>query len=170
MRTLIIGLSAILVGLAAGGAQADDAEARLELARETMALTGAEGLAEQMLDMMMPTMAPAIRQQYPDASDAQVAEALDRISSAMREASPELVDGGAQVYADMFTADELEAINAFYRTPAGARLVELMPELTRRSSLVGQRVATRVMITINPEIQAIMSAEADEAGAAEPAP
>lgn len=170
MERLIIGLSAIFVFFAAGGAQADDAETRLELARETMALTGAEGLAEQMLDMMMPTMTPAIRQQYPDASDAQVAEALDLISTAMREASPELVDGGAQVYAEMFTAEELQAINAFYRTPAGARLVELMPELTRRSGLVGQRVATRVMITINPKVQAIMTAEADGADAAETAP
>lgn len=163
MQRLISGLGALLVLAATSGAQAEEAEDRLDLARETMVLTGAEGMASQMLDLMMPTMGPAIRQQYPDASDAQVAAALALIAEAFREASPEMVDGAAQIYAEMFTAQELEAINAFYRTPAGAKLVELMPELTQRSNLVGQRAATRVMVTINPQIEALMAEEPEPA-------
>ena len=161
MLKALTALAGALVLASAAGAQEENAQARLDLARETMALTGADGMVNQMLDMMMPTMRPALMQQYPDATDAQIAEAIDLIRDAFREASPELVDGGAQVYADLFTVEELEAINAFYRTPAGAKLVELLPEVTERSNLIGQRVATRVMMGVNPQINAIMQAGAD---------
>lgn len=142
--------------------EAADAETRMELARETMRLSGGEGILTQMLDLMMPTLRPALMQQYPEASDDQVSRAMDVIAKAFRDASPELLEASARVYAENFTAQEIEAINDFYRTPVGAKLTELLPTISQEASLAGQRMATRAMMEINPQVRAIMTEEAGE--------
>jgi hypothetical protein len=43
------------------------------------------------------------------------------------------------IYFDAFNEEELKEILAFYRTPAGRKLVEKMPELTSKSVQLGVR-------------------------------
>lgn len=159
MFKILTGLAAAFF-LASTACAQDDYEARMALAQETMQLSGADGMVTQMLDMMMPTMEPALRQQYPGADDAQVQAALDLIAGAFNAAAPEMVEASAQVYAENFTAEELAAINAFYRTQAGEKLTELLPVITQETSLVGQRIGMRVMQSINPRVVEIMAGDA----------
>lgn len=58
---------------------------------------------------------------------------------------PDLV----RVYALTYTEDELRQLTAFYQTPLGRRLLETMPEVSRRSTEFTQR---RVMEHM-PELQ-----------------
>ncbi len=64
------------------------------------------------------------------------------------------------LYADTFTDDELKAIIAFYKTPAGQAFIAKQPELMKRSMEVSQRVMIRLM----PKIKAM----ADEVKAKSP--
>ena len=43
-----------------------------------------------------------------------------------------------QVYRENFTQDEIDAINAFYRTPAGQAVIEKMPASTQRAAQLMQ--------------------------------
>ncbi len=46
------------------------------------------------------------------------------------------------VYLRLFTLEEVEEINRFYRTPTGAKLIELLPTLTREAASAGEQLAS----------------------------
>ena len=66
-----------------------------------------------------------------------------------------------RAYADQFTEDEIRAITAFYRTPAGARFVERTPELT---TAIQQATMGRMM-GLMPELMQRLMEAAEEAEA-----
>ena len=49
-----------------------------------------------------------------------------------------MVDAVATVYASNFSVDELHQIEAFYRQPAGQKLLQKAPALAQQSNQVGQ--------------------------------
>jgi uncharacterized protein len=49
-----------------------------------------------------------------------------------------MVDAAATVYANNFTADELREIDALYRRPAGQKLLQKSPAITRQIEQIGQ--------------------------------
>jgi hypothetical protein len=49
-----------------------------------------------------------------------------------------MVDAAATVYANNFTVDELREIEAFYRRPAGQKLLQRSQAITRQSEQIGQ--------------------------------
>lgn len=56
----------------------------------------------------------------------------------------------AQIYVDVFTENELEAVLAFYRSPVGEKMLTKMPELMQRSMAISQAQVTALM----PRIEA----------------
>lgn len=89
------------------------------------------------------------------------AQILDLIQSRMSwdALKPEMVNA----YAELFTAKELDDLIAFYKTPAGQKLVEKMPALNAKASQISQR---RVMELL-PQIQKLA---AESAAKAAPSP
>ena len=69
-----------------------------------------------------------------------------------------LKDEMAAIYAAKFTIDELKAITAFYKTPAGRKLALMAPELSKRGAELG---AQRVQLHIS-ELQSMIAAKAAE--------
>lgn len=51
-----------------------------------------------------------------------------------------LKDPYADLYARQFTEDELRAMTAFYRSPAGQKLARSTPQLMREGAQLGERV------------------------------
>lgn len=49
----------------------------------------------------------------------------------------------AEIYAEAFTAAELDSIASFYRTPAGRKMVRLQPELFRKGAELGQEIGAQ---------------------------
>jgi len=64
-------------------------------------------------------------------------------------------DPMAELYADSFTAEEMRAIAAFYRTPAGAKSLKLAPKLMQEGAALGERL----MMENIGELQANIAAE-----------
>lgn len=134
-----------------------DMEARLAAAERTMELSGGADMGQQMMAMMMPSIEPSLRAQYGSASDAQVAEAMGLIGDTLNNLFPEIMTESARAYADTFTLEELEAINAFYETETGRKLVRTIPELMDRVGRISQQSAIEAMQEIQPQIDAIMT-------------
>ena len=156
MIRLVLIASAVLLCVSPAFAQ-DNMDQRMEAARQTMALTGAETLSTDMMDAMMPTIVPALRQQYPDATEQQLESAMAVISEAMLSTGPEIIEASARAYAARFTLEELEEINAFYETETGAKMMSVMPELMQEGMQAGQRIAVQTMTRIQPQVDAIMA-------------
>lgn len=75
------------------------------------------------------------------------------------DVEPEFV----QLYRDLFSANEVEALTAWYRTPIGERFREVQPELQRRSMEIGQRMVMEHQAELQTMIQ-----EAIQGGALAP--
>jgi hypothetical protein len=89
-----------------------------------------------------------------------VTDYLDRrivIGEALRSTGPEMMEATAALYAERFTAAELEAINAFYQTDAGRKTITLLPELMQQGAMMGQQLSVQAMTDIQPRIDAIMT-------------
>ena len=54
-----------------------------------------------------------------------------------------MIDGAAALYARSFSADELRAIEAFYRSPAGQKYLEKSRDLVRASQQIGDEVSRK---------------------------
>ena len=67
-----------------------------------------------------------------------------------------LKDDMAKVYANNYTAQELNEINAFYKTPVGQKTVELMPKIATEGMQVGQAKVAAHMGELQEMIQAEM--------------
>lgn len=68
--------------------------------------------------------------------------------------APELT----KLYAANFTEDELKAMSAFYRTPAGKKTLQKLPELTQRSAMIGAQLGQ----AHSEELKALMTARSEE--------
>lgn len=158
LRVLICACAMVVPAQAALAQEASD-EAREALALEMVELSGAAAMAQQGFTMMLPSLAPALREQYPDATPQQIDQALTLIGGAFEDATPQIMTAAASHYAAAFTSEELEAINAFYRSEVGAKLIEAQPVLTQQTAMSAQMIGAQAMQAIEPEVQAIFASD-----------
>jgi hypothetical protein len=156
IRLLVLVAMMALSGVLAG----QDMTEREQLALEVVELTNADSVAgqigAQMRSMMMRDIESRIRC---DAMRPAVEEAVDEMTEVFAE-TLNSVDFRARmvvVYAETFSEDELREIAAFYRSEAGRRLVEAMPELMRRSMTLGEDL----MATMQSRLEETMNRHAE---------
>ena len=156
-------------------AEESDAEKRLNLAREMFELSQVEQLVDQMTAQMAPMQLPIMKAALPEGAltDAQLEELVRKTSEIMAEelrpAMASLISQMAPIYADVLSLEELEAIVAFYKSPAGVALTEKQPEIVRRSTNVSiewaQETMPTVMARAKPRLDAMMEEMRAEASA-----
>jgi hypothetical protein len=91
----------------------------------------------------------------------------DRFLARAEQDVDSLIAPTVQDYTRYFSRDDLRALIAFYKTPAGQRAVLVAPIIGANASLVGQRWGQRVGMEIGAEL--MNGAGADGSGAAKPA-
>ena len=96
---------------------------------ELLEITDTSALSSQTLE----TTVAQFRQLMPDVPD----EYWDRFLAKVDY--EELNQLMVPIYAEHFTLAEIDAMVAFYRTPAGQTIIEKMPLVLEDSTLVGQR-------------------------------
>jgi hypothetical protein len=65
-----------------------------------------------------------------------------------------------KLYAENFTEEEIDAMTAFYKSPAGVSMIAKTPELTRQSTALAQKK----MLDLLPQIQQMIQDYASTAG------
>lgn len=129
IRTTVV-LALALVGAAPAHADepATPRDAKLADIKKLMVMTGAAQLGQQVMDQLI----PSFKASMPGVSDQFWGDFAG-------EAHPEaLVEDVARIYDKHLTAEEVKAIIAFYETPAGQKLVSMLPAVTQESMVVGQ--------------------------------
>ena len=100
-----------------------------QVAHELLRVTGAGELGIRMINQMIDVR----RRTLPDVPD-------KFWQDFMAEVNPDDLNRlVVPVYARHFTAEEMESMIAFYRTPAGQKLVSKLPVITEESMAVGRR-------------------------------
>jgi uncharacterized protein len=130
-------------------AQAPDA-ARLSAAREMMEVAG---VAKQF-DELMPLLAQQLSQSFvaiaPEKAE-EIRQVFAQLPAKFIDRKGELIDEVAILYARELSVEELAAVSAFYKSPAGARLLAVQPQIARQSMALGQQWGARIGREIEQE-------------------
>jgi hypothetical protein len=107
---------------------------------------------------MMPAMLAAFRRQSPNLPEETYKLVEQMLSDEMRKELPQMTIINAQIYANHFTLDELKAIDAFYQTPAGQKIVSETPKIFRETvpfgALWGRQAAQAAMQRVIEQLRA----------------
>lgn len=134
---------ALLLALLVLPARGDDVR-RLEKAQILMQLSGSQALADQTLLLVTRQAEELLAHENPGREAEVTALVRDHFLPEARAALPELSRGIAGLYAAHFTLAELDQMIAFYKTPAGRKLVALSPTILQQSLSLGQAWAEGV--------------------------
>ncbi len=115
----------------------DDLQRRIDQARIFIDLTTADAVMGPMVDAIW----PSVEMQLPSDIPLEVANRLKgTFADEIKAALGDVLDDFAAAYANAFTLEELIAINKFYASDAGAKLIanqgvlmqEMLPTITAR--------------------------------------
>jgi uncharacterized protein len=137
LRIMLLVSAAILTGAMPAAAQgtppaAPSAEA-LAVAKELISLLSGDMMADlnsKMVAQAWPTVEQALRQQFPKLDAATGAELRAEFEKQIAANVAESMNDAPAIYAKYLTVAEMRDIQAFYRTPTGAKSLKLMPQIT----------------------------------------
>jgi hypothetical protein len=152
LRVLLLASAVGMSGVISATAQQATAPApspeAVAVAKEVMALLSGDMITDitsKIVAQIWPSMEQALQTQYPKldaATSAELrAEFEKRVAADMTES---MIDAPA-IYARYLTVAEMRDIEAFYRTPTGAKTLKVMPQIT-----------AEVMGIVAPRMQGMM--------------
>lgn len=115
--TVLACTSVLLLALSTVAPAAEPPSKEEALVRELLEVTGGAEMAQQIVRQMMEASIPAESEEFRKLREAMLAE-LD-VAAFLETIVP--------IYEKHFTAEEMEAAIAFYRTPAGQSMLRKMP-------------------------------------------
>jgi uncharacterized protein len=136
---LAIGLSTLAISGAQAQTPTAEATAAARSLVETMKMTDQ---FKAMLPTILQALKPAIVQDRPEVAGDYDA-AMPRMLEAFAPYYQAMVDGIVDVYANNFTAEELLAIEEFYRQPVGKKMLDKTPTILQQSMQVGQTIGRK---------------------------
>lgn len=159
-RAIRVVTVAVALALASPAAYAQQpSAAAIATAKEIVAITGATTLFNPLIPGVVEQAKNLFLQQNPG-----LAKDLNEITAKMRsDLAPrfqELVNDVAKNYATSFTEQELKDILAFYKTPAGAKLISDQPKVVDASLKFAQTWAN----TLSEQVIAKMRDELKKKG------
>ena len=124
--------------------RADIAPAKRAEIEKLLQLTGMTNLVDQMKAQMIASM----RQNEPQAP----AEFWDKFSAKMD--SRQLIEKIIPIYDKYYSVEDLQALNTFYASPVGQKVIKTLPNVMQESMRVGQEWGNEIGQEAAKEIQA----------------
>ncbi|SDH32886.1 MULTISPECIES: DUF2059 domain-containing protein [unclassified Duganella] len=105
-----------------------------------------------------PKLSDADKQKALAKMEAELPAAINAMQSVMNDQTlvDDILAETVPLYARHFSADELKQITAFYRSPVGAKMLNLMPQLMGEGMQVGQQIVQR---RIGPMLQKLQQGQ-----------
>ena len=151
-RALFIALSILAVALPGFvQAQAPDA-GRVAAAKQMMELAGSAAQFDQVMPLMSQQMSQAFKKVAPGKST-EIDDVFKQLVPRFIDRKAELLDQIAGLYAAELSLDELNAIIAFYRSPAGTKLSSIQGKVLSQSMMLGQRWGERIGRELGDEVR-----------------
>src|SRR4051812_46647612 len=127
-----------------------------------MEVTGAAKTGDQIIGLVLGQMMPIVRALVPSVPQRTVDITTEVVHAQLRAAmqSPDgLLSRLVPVYAAHFSHAEVRELLAFYETPVGMKVIEVMPLVIRDAAAVGQAWATALVPELQAELQRRFRAE-----------
>lgn len=130
--------------------------ARLAAARQLLVATNTEAQFTTIIPLMFRQMRQSMPAQAPQQETA-VNQVIEEIQKQFIDRRGEILDQIARLYADKFTADEMNTLADFYRSPIGQKFIGAMPDLAadamKLGTTWGQQIGREAQQKIREELQ-----------------
>jgi hypothetical protein len=147
------GMIVLAAALALAGTAWADEASRIAKAEQILLATKTEQNFMQMLERAQTAMkTQALREIPADADKAAIEQKISQILS-QRLSWDRLKPDFVKNYADAFTEEELDAVLAFYKSPAGQAMVTKIPDVMSKAV----RLAQQALQEAQPEIRAVIA-------------
>jgi uncharacterized protein len=123
-------------------AQATD-PARLAAAKEMMRAAKVERQFEQMMPILLDRLRESFRTLAPDRRDA-IDSVFGEMEKKFLSRRDELIADVAALYAQRLDTEELNAVTAFYKSGAGAKFIEVQPQIMQEAMAAGHRWGQKI--------------------------
>ncbi|HEY8931788.1 MAG TPA: DUF2059 domain-containing protein [Rariglobus sp.] len=137
----------VILLLSSGGLlQAEIDKAKRQEIETMLKLTGMERIADQMMAQMIQGMSVNMKGMPP--------EFWQRFSQKIR--ASELIERIIPLYDKYYSLEDLRAVNAFYSSPAGQRVLQTLPQIMQESMKIGQEWGREIGERAAAEVMAEM--------------
>jgi hypothetical protein len=144
----LAGLFAVALTLAAPARAQSPSPESLAAARELVAAMNVPEQLKAMMPIIMKNLKPAIVQGR-SALDRDYDAIVPILLEAFHARLGELSESVVAIYSSTFSADDLRAATAFYKTPAGRNFLQKMPVVAAQTMAAGQKFGQ----ALTPEVQ-----------------
>jgi hypothetical protein len=141
LRTLLAAVTMItatfIFDVLPAAAQSPPAPDAQQAAADLVALISVDmvhDLAASVVAQAWPSMESQLRQTNPDIDQATLIQLQQLYVALTQNTVAQLLKGAPAIYAKNFSAQELNDMIAFYKTPTGAKSLKLMPQVTAQIS------------------------------------
>jgi hypothetical protein len=141
-RALLIAVTMLTALSGVARTQAPDAS-RIAAAKQMMEVAGSAAQFDQVMPLMSQQMSQAFKNIAPG-NATEIDDVFRQLVPKFIERKGELLDQIAALYATEMTLDELNAIVAFYKSPAGVKFAAVQPKILRDSMALGQRWGQKI--------------------------
>lgn len=141
-----------------GMVSADEQPATEESVKQLMQSTGASRMTRQLAQQML----PMLKKLAPDAPESFWQDFMQEINQ------DEIYKLVIPIYQKYLTESDLQAINDFYQTPAGQKLIQVQPNIARESMMVGQAWGQKIAKKLITKYQKLQAEQASEPNSQQP--
>jgi hypothetical protein len=168
MRKAIVPCLLLIASCSLGFAQTQIDAATKQDVEDMMQLTGVRDriplIYSAMASQLASNFADRYRQLHPNANPAQVQKAASDATErfqALSKAVPgdELLDAMVPIYQKYFTHSDIKAINEFYESPTGQKMLREMNAMMVEAMQAAQSVMKKHMPEIQAQIEKAMAGE-----------
>lgn len=148
---VVAGAVSLIAFMGPAAPQSAPADA-MAAARELVAAARATDQLKSLLPLITQQLKPVVVQGRPE-----VERDFDRIMPLLIAAFDQQLDkfaaAAAEIYASNFTADEMQQVTAFYRSPVGQKFLEKTPAIAQQSMLMGQKFGQQIVQELQTRIR-----------------
>ena len=151
LASMFVAILSVTVPAASFAEKAAD-PARLAAAKELLVVVGSAKQFDVVVPLITQQLENAFVSLKPDHAT-EIKDVFRAIPEKFSQRKQELLDQIAALYAEKLTADEINEIIRFYKTPIGAKFIQLQPELVQQSMQLGQAWGRKIGQEIEQDVR-----------------
>src|SRR5262249_8237863 len=124
--------------------------ARLAAAREMMEVAGVARQFDELMPLLVQQLSQSFVAVAPEKAE-EIRQIFAQLPAKFIDRKGELIEQVAALYAQALSVEELLAVSAFYKSPAGTKLLSVQPQIARQSLALGQRWGAQIGREIEQE-------------------
>tara|TARA_R110002072_G_scaffold72335_12_gene172943 strand:+ start:1847 stop:2338 length:492 start_codon:yes stop_codon:yes gene_type:complete len=154
----VLGLVALFSALSLNsGAEAQaPSEEALVLARELLEVSGAADQMSGMMDILSPIIVQSIRSEVPSLSVEQQQDIARIFVEEFVALTPQTLENLAVLYAESYSAEDMQAAISFFRSESGQRFVAATPAIMEVAQRIGEAAGRQAATNAMPRIQSYL--------------